>query len=212
MSDNKEQISAWLDDAADANEVISLTEDSGATGYSTAARYQMIGDALRGQVSDAAMIDVSAAVREAIAQEPAFEATTRPAVTSQPERSIFDAITGWLKPVGGLAVAATVAMVMVVTLTEQPVTGDASIANVGQQPINSVPVNNAPASYGDTQVAIPAVNAPAVNFNSYVTESSDPAVQGNAPYSRAITYEAEEIEPEQEQAQINPASQDPNQQ
>ena len=216
MSDNREQISAWLDDAADASEVVSLTEDSGATGYSTAARYQMIGDALRGQVSDAAMIDVSAAVREAIAQEPAFEAQAktraRPAVTSQPERSFFDAITGWLKPVGGLAVAATVAMVMVVTLTEQPITGDASIANVGQQPVNSLPVSNAPASYGDTQVAVPAVNAPAVNFNSYVTESSDPAVPGNAPYSRAITYEAEEIKPEQEQAQVNPAAQDPNQQ
>ena len=214
MSDNREQISAWLDDAADASEVVSLTEDSGAAGYSTAARYQMIGDALRGQVSDAAMIDVSAAVREAIAQDPAFETTAtetkaRPAATSQPKRSVFDAITGWWKPVGGLAVAATVAMVMVVTLTEQPITGDASIANVGQQPINSVPVNNAPASYGDTQVAIPAVNAPAVNFNSYVTESSEP---GNAPYSRAITYETEENKPEQEQAQINPATQDPDQQ
>ena len=212
MSDNREQISAWLDDAADASEVESLNVESGAAGYGTATRYQMIGDALRGQVSDAAMIDVSTAVREAIEQEPAFETTARPAVASQPKGSVF----GWLKPVGGLAVAATVAMVMVVTLTEQPITGDANIANVGQQPINSLPVNNAPATYGDTQVAIPAVNAPAVNFNNYVTESADPAVQGttpgNAPYSRAITYEAEENKPEQEQAQINPVTQDPNQQ
>ena len=88
---------------------------------------------------------------------------------------------------------------MVVTLTEQPITGDANFANVGQQPVTSVPVNNAPATYYDAQVAVPAVNAPGVNLNSYV---SDPSVieETGAPYSRAITYEAEEDTPEEEQA------------
>ena len=214
MSDNKEQISAWLDDAADASEVASLNAGGEAKGYGTAARYQMIGDALRGQVSDASMIDVSAAVREAIEQEPAFEAAARPAAVQQPRRSIFDGfdLGSWLRPVGGLAVAATVAMVMVVTLTEQPITDNANFPNVGQQPVNSVPVSNAPATYNEPHVAVPAVNAPAVNLNSYVSEPSDNATQeGIAPYSRAIAYEAEEDKTEHEQTNNIQNSQETNQ-
>ncbi len=188
MSEDKEKISAWLDDAIQHNEVDTLEVDQDKQSFSTAARYQMMGDALRGHVSDASMVDISARVSEAIKQE------ARPASVSRAARSIpretkplFD-FGSWLRPVGGLAVAATVAMVMVVTLTDQETaTDNAVIANVGQQPVNTLPVSNNTPVYGRPGIAMPAVN-----LNSYVTEHSEFAaqdtLQGMMPYARSVSY------------------------
>lgn len=195
MSEDKEKISAWLDDAIEYNEAETLETEQGGQTFSTAARYQMIGDALRGRVTDASMIDISASVREAISREPEPVPLARPARSSrrqsQPKaKPLFD-FGSWLRPVGGLAVAATVAMVMVVTLTDQQTgTDSAIVANVAQQPVQAMPVNNAMPVYAKPGIAIPAVN-----LNSYVTEHSEYAaqgtVQGMVPYARSVSYGAE---------------------
>ncbi len=200
MNEDKEKISAWLDDAIEYSEVNSLeaerfeTEQQGQT-YSTATRYHMIGDALRGNVTDASMIDISASVHEAIKRESELAPVTQPARSSQrPSHSkvkpLFD-FGAWLRPVGGLAVAATVAMVMVVTLTDQQTgTDSAVVANVGQQPVLALPVNNATPAYSQ-----PGIATPAVNLNSYVTEHSEYAaqdtIQGMMPYARSVSYGSE---------------------
>lgn len=196
MNEEKEKISAWLDDAIEYNEAESLQSEQGVQAFSTATRYQLIGDAVRGKVTDASMIDISASVREAISREPEFAPVARPA--RQPQRQspgkvkpLFD-FGSWLRPVGGLAVAATVAMVMVVTLTDQQTeTGSGIVANVAQQPVQAMPVNNAMPVYAKPGIAIPAVN-----LNSYVTEHSEYAaqgtVQGMVPYARSVSYGAEE--------------------
>lgn len=195
MNEDKEKLSAWLDDATEYNEAESLAIEQGNQTFSTAARYQMIGDAVRGKVTDASMIDVSASVREAISREPEFIPVSRPARTSrrqsQPKATPLLDFGAWLKPVGGLAVAATVAMVMVVTLTDQQAeTDSALIANVSQQPVQTLPVNNAVPVYSTPRVAIPAVN-----LNSYVTEHSEFAaqdtLQGMMPYARSVSYGTE---------------------
>lgn len=198
MNDDKEKISAWLDDAIEYNEVESLQAEQVGQAFSTVARYQMIGDAVRGKVTDASMIDISASVREAINREPEIAVLARPARESHGKaqspgkaKSLFD-FGSWLRPVGGLAVAATVAMVMVVTLTDQQTeTGSGIVANVAQQPLQSMPVNNAMPVY-----AKPGIAMPAVNLNSYVTEHSKYAaqgtVQGMVPYARSVSYGAEE--------------------
>lgn len=194
MNKDKEKISAWLDDAIDSKDVESLQAEQVSQTFSTAARYQMIGDAVRGNLTDASMIDISASLREAISREPEFNQVVRPARSSQPDsrrnvRPLFD-FGSWLRPVGGLAVAATVAMVMVVTLTDQQTgTDDAVVANVGQQPVQALPVNNAPV------YAQPGIAIPAVNLNTYVTEHSEYAaqdtLQGMMPYARSVSYGAE---------------------
>jgi negative regulator of sigma E activity len=151
----------------------------------------MIGDAIRGRVTEASMIDISASVREAVSREPEFVPVTRPARPIQREtKPLFD-FGSWLKPVGGLAVAATVAMVMVVTLTDkQTGTDSAVVANVGQQPVQALPVNNAAPVYTRQGVAMPAVN-----LNTYVTEHSEYAaqdtIQGMMPYARSVSYGSE---------------------
>ena len=190
MNEDKEKISAWLDDAVEYGEVNSLEVDQG-EGISTATRYQMIGDALRGKVSDAAMIDISASVREAISREPALSSSTGPQRSRKRERRPLFDFGAWLRPVGGLAVAATVAMVIVVTLTDQQAeNGNAVVANVGQQPVQSLPVTTTPPGYAN-----PAVARPAVNLNSYVKQHSEFAaqdtMQGMMPYARAVSFGAD---------------------
>ncbi len=195
MNEDKEKISAWLDDAIEYNELNSLKLDEEVQAFSTATRYHMIGDALRGKVTDASMIDISANIREAVKHEPEFTPVTRSAPSSgRPSHSkvkpLFD-FGSWLRPVGGLAVAATVAMVMVVTLTDQQAGTDSTvIANVGQQPVQALPVSNSAAEYTKPRVAMPAVN-----LNSYVTEHSEYAaqdtIQGMMPYARAVSYGSE---------------------
>lgn len=188
MNEDKEKISAWLDDAIEYNEVDSIDTEQDKRAFTTATRYQMIGDAIRGRVTEASMIDISASVREAVRREPEFVPVTRPARPIQREtKPLFD-FGSWLRPVGGLAVAATVAMVMVATLTDkQTGTDSAVVANVGQQPVQALPVNNAAPVY-----AGPGVAMPAVNLNTYVTEHSEYAaqdtIQGMMPYARSVSY------------------------
>ena len=188
MNEDKEKLSAWLDDAVEQSEANLLKPEQDSQAFSTLARYNMIGDALRGKVTDASMTDISASVREAIAREPELTPIKRPARASRPERAPLFDFGSWLRPVGGLAVAATVAMVMVVTLTDQQTaTDNAVIANVGQQPVQALPVNNVAPAYSGTGIALPAVN-----LNSYVTEHSEYAaqdtIQGLMPYARSVSY------------------------
>jgi len=193
MNEDREKISAWLDDAIDLDEVDSLQAKHGPGVYSTAARYNMIGDAMRGTVADASMIDISARVHAAIAisSEPEITPLAKPARSLQRDSTSLFGLGSWLRPVGGLAVAATVAMVMVVTLTDQqPGTDNAVVANVGQQPVQAIPVNNATPGYTKPGIALPAVN-----LNNYVTEHSEYAaqdtMQGMMPYARAVSYGSE---------------------
>jgi len=200
MNEDKEKISAWLDDAIEYNEAGSLQAEQNDRTFATATRYQMIGDALRGKVTEASMIDISARVREAIRDEPEFALATSPPrqsrrpvqsqVQSKAAKPLFD-FGSWLRPVGGLAVAATVAMVMVVTLTDKQATTDSAVvASVGQQPVQAFPVSNTAPVYNR-----PGIARPAVNLNSYVTEHSEFAaqdtLQGMMPYARSVSYGSE---------------------
>ena len=203
MNEDKEKISAWLDDAIELDEVDSLQAAHGTEAYSTAARYHMIGDAIRGSVADASMIDISATVSEAINREPELAPRAEPARAARRTEKASIGLGSWFRPVGGLAVAATVAMVMVFTLTDQPTdSGNAVVADVGQQPVQAMPVNNAMPRYAGPELALPAVN-----LNSYVTEHSEYAaqdtMQGMMPYARAVSYGSEKHPSNKHSAQDN---------
>ena len=51
------------------DELMSFSLSAESDDASVAQRYQMMGDALRGEMSDSSFVDVSAAVREALADE-----------------------------------------------------------------------------------------------------------------------------------------------
>ena len=210
MRDDRERISAWLDDGIEANEVDSLQADDAVGGYSTATRYNMIGDAIRGRVAETSMIDISASVREAISREPELAPVVTPIRRKKTAaKTAFD-LGSWLKPAGGLAVAATVAMVMVVTLTDQQSeTGDAVVANSGQQ-LQTTPVSSPAAGYSQPDLALPAVN-----LNSYVNEHSEYAardtMQGMMPFARAVSYGSENDPVAGRSAEDQPADPNPGQ-
>ena len=69
MSERNEKLSAFIDDALHSDELMSFSLSAEADDAKVIQRYQMVGDALRGEVSESSFIDVSAAVREALADE-----------------------------------------------------------------------------------------------------------------------------------------------
>ena len=132
----KEKISAFLDNDIHRDALMSFSLSAEKEDAATVRRYQMIGDTLRGEMSDSSFVDVSHAVRDALRTEATYnEDAERPwsintSGNKQPKnkQSVSDAeennkgffgLSAWFKPVAGMAVAASVAMIMVVSVSEQ---------------------------------------------------------------------------------------------
>ena len=213
MSTNKrnEKMSAFLDDDLHRDELMSFSLSAEPDDVRVAQRYQMVGDGLRGELSESSFVDVSSAVREALADEElVFEDLTAQqaqAVTTtskQPSSSWFD-LSSWFRPAAGMAVAASVAVVMVFTLSEQESTG---IAPMASNPVIATPVAIAPDAVvnpqqtnsiqpqavqlvadDNAQLARPAVNQHLVN--QHLEHATQDTMQGRLPYVRAVSFESE---------------------
>lgn len=188
-----ERLSAYIDDDLDEAEIEQLiAEQQSAShserGFSEAARYQMIGDALRGELSDASMVDVSAQVRQALRHE-SFDAVESAQSTNKRTTNKFN-LVAWLdelfgsmaRPLAGMAVAASVAVLMVVTVIQTESPGDVQ-QQIAQS--ESQPVKNEPA----------VAEQQTTEFDRYLAEHAEFAaqdtIQGRIPYVRAVSYEAE---------------------
>lgn len=205
MSNDKEKISAYLDDGLRTDELDAVESIESGSDLGAASRYHMMGEAMRGHVSDAAMVDVSVQVREALRNEESLkniQATERSARqgVKQPASSLFD-FSAWFRPLGGLAVAASVAVVVVVAVTEveSPTGNDNLVAGTDASSV-SVPVVSIP----EVDVSAPVTvaveetqprNQPAVNLDAYLAEHAEFAaqdtLQGRMPYARAVSHESE---------------------
>lgn len=199
-----ERLSAYIDNDLSPAEVERFViEYEAATQadkiFTEATRYQMIGDALRGELSDASMIDVSAKVREALRNE-TFDVAEPASQVKQGQQSFnlvnwLDGFFGSLaRPLAGMAVAASVAVLMVVTVVQvespdgvqtlasqseaQPASAAAPML-ASQQPVHAEPVTNA------QQIT---------EFDRYLAEHAEFAaqdtLQSRIPYVRAVSYEA----------------------
>lgn len=102
----REQLSAMVDNQLSEAEqelmAVRLKGDRELVGYWY--RYHVIGDTLRGQLPDHASLMFSDRVREALRDEPPVGAPSRRKAST------------WMKPLAGLAVAASVALVAVLGL------------------------------------------------------------------------------------------------
>lgn len=216
MNEEKEKISAYLDNALSQAELEAL---SSTEGMSVASRYQMIGEVLRGQMSDASMIDVRLQVREALGNEDLkWEEIKQEKPGDNKEagrkRSISDLISfdraSWFnfsgyRPLGGLAIAASVAMIMVITVTHEETAPNSNLDNslvaestIENAPAVSVAVSNSVANSVANETGMPKlVDRPRsyVNLDTYLAEHAEFAaqdtMQGRMPYARAVSYEAE---------------------
>ncbi len=191
MSKRKEKISAFLDNDMHRDELMSFSLSAEADDAKVAQRYQMVGDALRGEMSNSSFVDVSQAVSEALADENIAEQMTasvsKPLPESSVEKSGFFDLSAWFKPIAGMAVAASVAVVMVITVTGQD-------DNAGIVPV---------ASNTDTQVQPAAVRLAAEGkatnskdneldayINQHLEFATQDTLQGRLPYVRAVSFES----------------------
>ena len=195
-----EKISAYIDDALNADEMESLpgineSAEQSDKHFSVATRYQMVGDALRGELSDASMVDVSAQIREALYNE-SFDAveSAKPVKKSSSSESRFD-FFAWLesfaRPLTGMAVATSVAVLMVVTVVqmESPKSTQQLASSPANLPTGTLMANK--------QLVDNPLNQEqqAAEFDAYLTEHAEFAaqdtLQGRIPYVRAVSYEVE---------------------
>lgn len=213
--ERKEKISAFLDDDMHRDELMSFSLSGEVEDAGVAQRYQMIGDALRGELGDSSFIDISSAVRAAVSEEETYSITQRSHAANgtadradNSQRDGFLGLSSWFRPVAGMAMAASVAVVMVFTLSEQPATNSQLTADAdqgaGQSPIQLAVDNKA---QKDVNIAVSgrAVSgqgsgAPSqdgqlpVNpylFNQHLEYATQDALQGRLPLVRAVSYEAE---------------------
>ena len=187
MSEYKQQLSACLDGELSDDEIRRLQPEVEAAVFSTSCRYQVIGAAIRNDVEDGDLIDISDTVRIAVLQEQSYSTKTS-AVKAGRARGF------WWRPLGGMAVAASVALVMVITLTDEQSGADAQLAS--QASAIQVPLAAVPAPQPVVAVSEPVGGQarPVANLNTYLSEHSNSAardtMQGRLPYARAVSYES----------------------
>lgn len=196
MSKRKEKISAFLDNDMHRDELMSFSLSAEEDDAKVAQRYQMLGDALRGEMSDSSFVDVSHAVREALADENiadqmAAAGTAARSESSVSEKTGFFDLSAWFKPVAGMAVAAFVAVVMVVSVGEQDNAGISPVAtNVEVQPAVR------PAAQPDMQLAVEnkAIDTKNTDLDPYINQhlefATQDTLQGRLPYVRAVSFES----------------------
>ena len=183
----KEKISAFLDDDMHQDELMSFSLSSEPEDAKLVQRYQMMGDAMRDELSEASFIDVSYAVREALADEAIYTAAEQ--VQTETTTASKAVLTGWnlatwFRPAVGMAMAASVAVVMVVTLSTQETAELSPVAENVEQ--------SAPAVM--TADVIPVnknINDIKPYVNQHLEYATQDTLQGRLPFVRAVSYEAE---------------------
>ncbi len=196
MNQRNENISALLDNQLDEQELQSfmqdLKRDLVADGE-TVQRYQMIGEVMRGEMDETAFMDISAAVHRAVEQEPPLAET--PLAAPKAKAPVLN-LSAWLKPLSGLAIAASVAMITVVSL--QTVKNES--AQDMAQPVAQLapsaaitPVNQQFAQH--VRVASTAPLKPTAEQNEQLNEylinhAGQSSMQGVMPYVRVINLPA----------------------
>jgi sigma-E factor negative regulatory protein RseA len=176
------KISALIDNEVGDDELARLGQEIAASDAlrELCGRYQLIGDALRGEKVDPGFLRVADLVRAQLADEPT--------VLAPPRRNW----TGpWLKPAAGAAVAASVLAAAVLLLP--PVTGP----QLAPQPVAALkqpPGQGGYAGVGGTRwdLGKPAVQS---KLNGYLVNHRNRApsanMQGMIPYASFVAYDQE---------------------
>lgn len=143
-----EQLSALVDGEVDAGAAAALWRDDGGVVCATWARYQVIGEALRGAPAQAADAERVAAIMQRVRQE---RAATTPApvavsVAVAPTRAeaANDAVFRWKMLAGFASLAAVVAVAW--NMSGAGGASDAAGPQLAQAPVLTAPVAAAPAA------------------------------------------------------------------
>lgn len=199
-SKRQQRISAILDNDLDQQEISGFMQDlkrDPETDAENIQRYQLIGDALRDDLNIVSFMNISAAVHRAVEQEPEYQTSAAKIESKKP----FFEFSAWTKPLAGMAIAASVAMVTVVSFRTVEINSmdDSSqilaAASVKTKRSTIVPVNPAVAS--QVRLASTAESKTQLQteqLNDYMMRHSNSAgqftMQGMVPYVRAVNFDS----------------------
>jgi negative regulator of sigma E activity len=213
MNKRNEKISAFLDGGIHRDELMSFSLSSEDSDTKVVMRYQIIGDALRDELSEASFVDVSAAVRESLANENIagqVNTVVHEHADDAASTSILDSLfNNWLRPAAGLAMAASVAVIMVSIMPEGDSTDerDAAIVPVAKsedtQPtpvvvrqLASQPATMPVVAGVQATRSVPVSAATRSNMgeldpylNQHLDYATRDTLQSRMPYVRSVSYE-----------------------
>jgi len=186
----KEKLSAFLDNDLHQDELMSFSLSSEPEHAKLAQRYQMMGEVMRDELSDASFVDVSQAVREVLANE-TIEIEQSEQKELKPASKDVSAgwnLAAWFRPVAGMATAGLVAVVMVVTLSSQETGGLSPVADNAQ---NKPVVMTADVKATENRAVVENSKELQPYVNQHLEYATQDTLQGRLPFVRAVSYEAE---------------------
>lgn len=209
-----ELLSALLDDALNDQQLQGFMQDlkrDPLADAEKAQRYQLMGDAMRDDLDQLSFVDISAAVHRAVELEPEQPVeqsvehivhNSSPPVWSTVRSTVRSGIYGWFKPLGGMAVAASVAMVTLLTFNSLQISSKHTDERPGLAQSQSQPVQRVnPEIARNVRVASTRgieQKSPEQQqqLNRYMLRHSGivrhTAIQKMMPYGRALEFNAEE--------------------
>jgi sigma-E factor negative regulatory protein RseA len=209
-SKREQQLSAILDDDLDQRELNEFMQDLKRDPESDAEsvkRYQMMGDVMRDELNAASFMDISATVHRAVDQELEYQTSDSQVIPEKVREPWFN-LSAWTKPLAGMAIAASVAMVTVVSFkaVEMNSANDSaqSVAEINTGKVKPeiknplvVPVNPVIASQvrlASTADSKTKAQLQAKQLSDYMMRHSNSAgqstMQGMVPYVRAVSFDS----------------------
>ena len=203
-----EKLSALLDNALSDQQLDEFMQDlkrDPIADAETAQRYRLMGDAMRDELDQSSFMDISSAVHRAIENEPslnesevAFENTQ----ASSPLSGLLQIFNNWTKPVAGMAVAASVAMVTLLTFNtvNNNDAVDSTIQVAQTQPASTSPQRVNPDIARNVRMASTLDTSKSKEqqkqLNEYMLQhsgyASQSTMQGMMPYVRAADVKTQE--------------------
>jgi len=202
MSKRKEKISAFLDNDMHSDELMSFSLSSEAQDAKLVQRYQIIGDAMRGEMSDSSFVDVSRAVREALSDEnignETLSHTTSVVKQTDSATKTSWSLSDWFRPAAGMAIAASVAVVMVFSVTGQEPTGSTPVVanapvTIQEQPVLQLAIETkAPTEVIADSATDSVQQIDQALINRHLEFATQDTLQGRLPYVRAVSFESKQ--------------------
>ena len=204
MKNRDEQLSAFFDDALNEDERNDFLRDLKQNPVADAEknfRYNLIADVMRKDVDVTSFMDVSAAVHRAVDAEETYGLAPENTTSGASRR--FD-LSSWLRPLSGMAIAASVAMVTVVafrtveiqsvvpanqlasdTRTQQQTIQSADIVPVNADLVRQLRVVSVDGDQPDSALRTQQLNEYLMNHSGYASQNT---VQGMMPYVRVASH------------------------
>ncbi|MCW8934582.1 MAG: sigma-E factor negative regulatory protein [Gammaproteobacteria bacterium] len=198
---NNEQLSALLDSALEEQQLQSFMQDLKRDPIADAEasqRYNLMGDVIRDELDQSSFMDISSAVHRAIEKEAPHNET--PVVhTKEQGFNLASIFSGWQKPLTGMAVAASVAVVTLLTFNtiqstdnaEQPaqLAQSTPIDRVSTEISRNVQVTSTLDINKKSPEQQKQLNEYMLKHSGYASQST---MQGMMPYVRAAEVKSHE--------------------